>query len=54
MNLQREVLRGRAVCGSYGTRLQAKTVAWMCGDPQPELFPTRCFDGMPILPIRER
>jgi hypothetical protein len=54
MNLQREVLRGRAVCGSYGTRLQAKTVAWMRGDPQPELFPMRCFDGMPILPIRER
>jgi hypothetical protein len=53
-NLLDEVSKGRFVRGSYGTRLQAKTVAWMSGVSQPELFGTRCFDGMPILPIRER
>jgi hypothetical protein len=53
-NLLDEALKGRAVCGSYTTRLQAKTVAWMSGYPQAELFRTRCFDGMPILSIRER
>jgi hypothetical protein len=53
-NLLGEVWKGKGVCGSYGTRLQAKTVAWMSGCPQPELFGTRCFDGMPILPIRQR
>jgi hypothetical protein len=53
-NLLVEVSKGRSVHGSYETRLQAKTVAWMSGCLQPELFGTRCFDGMPILPIRER
>jgi hypothetical protein len=58
-NLLVEVLKGRFVRGSYTTRLQAKTVAWMSGCPQPELFGTvgfgrGVFDGMPILPIRER
>jgi hypothetical protein len=53
-NLLVEVLKGRLVRGSYQTRLQAKTVAWMSGCPQAELFGARCFDGMPILPIHER
>jgi hypothetical protein len=57
-NLLGEVLKGR-VCGSYGTRLQPKTVAWFSGSPQPELFwecwfLSEVFDGMPILPVRER
>jgi hypothetical protein len=29
-------------CGGYGTRLQARTVAWMFGCPQAELLGTLC------------
>jgi hypothetical protein len=37
-NLWDEVSKGRFVCGSYGTRLQARTVAWMFRCPQEELL----------------